>query len=54
MPDDQPYCGVELLPHAKDRDGLPAPILCDRPLHGRETMHWNRERGTYWRWQDAG
>jgi hypothetical protein len=48
---DQPYCGVELLPHAKDRDGLAAPIVCDLPPHGREAMHRNLERGTYWRWQ---
>ncbi len=52
MPDDQSYCGAELLPHAKAADGRPAPILCDLPLHGRDTMHRNLERGTYWRWQD--
>jgi hypothetical protein len=50
---DQPYCGAELLPHAKDHDGSTAPILCELPVHGRDTMHYNDERHTYWRWQDA-
>ncbi len=52
-PDDQPYCGAELLPHATRPDGAPAPILCTRQLHGPDTMHYNDGRHTYWRWQDA-
>ena len=52
-PDDQPYCGTELLPHATSPDGTPAPILCTRQLHGPGTMHRNDEHGISWRWQDA-
>lgn len=53
-PDDQPYCGgAEFLPHATFPDGSPAPILCDRLLHGPDTMHRNDELGTCWAWQDA-
>jgi hypothetical protein len=51
-PDDQPYCGVELLPHATFPDGSPAPTLCDRRLHGPDTWHGNEELGTCWQWQD--
>lgn len=49
----EPYCGVELLPHAVASDGSPAPILCDIPLHARSIMHRNSERTMSWRWHDA-
>ena len=52
-PDDQPYCGAELLPHATFPDGSPAPILCDLPVHSRYVMHSSNELKTSWRWQDA-
>jgi hypothetical protein len=51
--DIQPYCGTELLPHATAPDGSPAPILCTRPLHGRDIPHRNYEKNLYWGWQDA-
>lgn len=50
--DDQPWCGTELLPHATF-DGSPAPILCTRQVHGRDTWHRHEETGTGWQWQDA-
>ena len=53
QPDDQPYCGAELLPHATFPDGSPAPILCDLPVHSRYVMHSSNELKTSWRWQDA-
>jgi hypothetical protein len=53
-PDDQPYCGVELLPHAAGVDGTPAPVLCTRQMHGLGTMHGDDETGMSWQWQDAG
>ena len=49
-PDDQPYCGTELLPHATWPDGSPAPILCDLPVHGPGTLHHSSECGTSWSW----
>jgi hypothetical protein len=48
----RPYCGAELLPHAECDDGTPAPIVCDIPVHGRETMHHSSINGTSWQWQD--
>lgn len=48
----QPYCGAEWLPHATFPGGSPAPILCDRPLHDRNTMHHNDELDSFWSWQD--
>ena len=52
-PDDQPYCGAELLPTGTFPDGSPAPILCDLPVHSQYVMHSNDELKTRWRWQDA-
>jgi hypothetical protein len=52
-PDDQPYCGVELLPHATFPDGSLAPTTCTRQLHGPDSMHCNDEQGTSWQWQTA-
>lgn len=47
-PDDFPYCGVELLPHAAMPDGSAAPIVCTTGIHGPDVMHWNEELGTRW------
>ena len=52
-PDDQPYCGAELLPHATYPDGSPAPILCTSEIHSRYFPHSNDEHKTQWRWQDT-
>jgi hypothetical protein len=52
-PDEYPYCGAEWLPHATFADSSPAPILCDLPLHGLDTMHFNEERQGSWQWQYA-
>ena len=53
-PDDQPYCGAELLPHATMGDGSPRPIVCTRQLHGQDTLHHADEPADmYWNWQDA-
>jgi hypothetical protein len=50
-PDDQPYCGAELLPHATAADGSAAPAVCTLPLHGQDIMHANGKCS--WAWQDA-
>ena len=52
--DDQPYCGAELLPHATSPDGSPAPVLCTRPVHGRDLRHHGEKPEMYWQWQDSG
>lgn len=52
-PDEYPYCGEEMLPHATFADGSPAPIVCDLPIHGTDTMHQNAELRTWWMWQYA-
>jgi hypothetical protein len=52
-PDDQPYCGAELLPHATWPDGSPAPIVCTSPVHGMDVMHHSEQPEMYWQWQDA-
>ena len=53
QPDDQPWCGEELPPHATFPDGSPAPIVCTSEPHSRYVMHSNDELKTSWRWQDA-
>ena len=54
QPDDQPYCGAEMLPHATFADGSPAPTICTRPLHGLDSMHNDEKHEASWQWQDAG
>jgi hypothetical protein len=50
LPDDQPYCGVAMLPYAT-LDGEAAPILCTRGIHDVSVMHYCDEVGTFWAWQ---